>query len=108
MPGYVEATKNAGDPCPQCGVKLNPDICEPSSTTRKSVRAWLRAEKEKAQAKSAASENTPAVEEAPVTPVLNGSSQPPNHITTENAASQEPEARPTAPADELEPSIEVR
>ncbi|RMZ78297.1 hypothetical protein DV737_g3941, partial [Chaetothyriales sp. CBS 132003] len=82
---------SAGTSCPQCGMKLNPGICEPAASTRKSIKAWLRTEKDKArseQAKSTAGDPTPSAEENADTVAANGDSQ----------ASEEAGAEPAGPA----------
>ena len=116
MPAHAKSTSgyeaNTGNTCPQCGNKLNPDICEPSVTTRKSVKAWLKSEKEKArtdQPKPAAVENTPAAaEDQHAAPAMNGYSQLSNEADARVVSlPQVSEAGIAALDDEPEATVEV-
>ncbi|RMD42587.1 hypothetical protein DV735_g2538, partial [Chaetothyriales sp. CBS 134920] len=85
---------SAGTSCPQCGMKLNPGICEPAASTRKTIKAWLKTEKDKA--KSTIGEPAPSVDEHLGSVAANG----------ENKTSEQAEAEPAAPAADVLASVE--
>ncbi|RMZ78429.1 hypothetical protein DV738_g3857, partial [Chaetothyriales sp. CBS 135597] len=72
---------SAGTSCPQCGMKLNPGICEPATSTRKTIKAWLKTEKDKS--KSTAGEPMPSLDEHSGIVTTNGENKTSEQVATE-------------------------
>lgn len=94
---------DANNACPQCAHKpYNGDTVKPSTSSRRSVKAWLKAEKAKADEQTAA-----------LVKVAETTSQPPVNGSSENEANGHDHievngTEPATTADEVMASVEVR
>jgi hypothetical protein len=93
---------DANNACPQCAHKpYNGDTVKPSTSSRRSVKAWLKSEKAKADEQAAATEK-----------VIETTSQPPVNGLSENDTKGHDHievngTEPATTADEVMASVEV-